>query len=184
MNENLVYEVVRARGYLRDEDVDFIIELAASLPPEFVRIADLGAGGGTTALAALTGRAGRTTQMITVDRDGAGVREAEIQVGVLGTEGAEWSGVVGDSAEAASQFLDVVFDMIMLDTSHEYDQTVAEFAAWLPLLSSGGIFWCHDYLPAEGHPGYGCTQAIDEAIEREGLQILGIRGLGIGLRKL
>ncbi|WP_433470645.1 class I SAM-dependent methyltransferase [Saccharomonospora azurea] len=52
-------------------------------------------------------------------------------------------------------------DVLFLDTSHLYDDTVAELTVWLPLIRSGGVVLLHDtrmrlvYRRRDGSLGYG-----------------------------
>lgn len=50
-----------------------------------------------------------------------------------------------DSVKAAASFKPESVDVIMLDTSHTYEQTHREIEAWLPKLKPGGSFLFHDY---------------------------------------
>lgn len=53
----------------------------------------------------------------------------------------------GDSVDFSEfHFSDKQVDMIFVDTSHEYDQTVKEIAAWTPKLKVGGRMIFHDTL--------------------------------------
>lgn len=61
----------------------------------------------------------------------------------------------GEVAAAGESDIDFLF----VDSSHEREPTLAEFAAWRPRLAPGAIIAFHDYR----HPGYpGVTEAIEE----------------------
>ena len=66
--------------------------------------------------------------------------------------------------------------MLLIDTSHEYEQTVAELEAWLPLVRLGAPVWLHDYRG----PYPGVKRAVDEAVEAGLLRPHSTRGLGWG----
>jgi predicted O-methyltransferase YrrM len=55
-------------------------------------------------------------------------------------------------------------DAVFIDSSHEYDETVATFRTWEPALAPGGVIAFHDW-DDEAYPGV--TQAVHE---------LGLRG--------
>jgi len=60
-------------------------------------------------------------------------------------------------SEAAGGFRPV--DMLFIDSTHERDGTLAEFHAWRPHLTPGGVVAFHDY----GHPGFpGVAEAVAE----------------------
>jgi polysaccharide pyruvyl transferase WcaK-like protein len=63
-----------------------------------------------------------------------------------------------DSVEAAKNFQDETVDLILLDTSHQYEATKAEINAWYPKLKTGGELLFHDYSP--DFPGV--VQAVNE----------------------
>jgi cephalosporin hydroxylase len=48
-------------------------------------------------------------------------------------------------------------DLVFIDSSHEYDDTLAEFRAWQPAVRAGGHIAFHDYGTREG-----VTTAVDE----------------------
>jgi len=49
-----------------------------------------------------------------------------------------------DSVFAASCVGDIRVDILFIDTTHTYEQTMAEFNAWLPLMQPGGIVMLDD----------------------------------------
>lgn len=59
-------------------------------------------------------------------------------------------------------------DLLFVDSSHEREPTLAEFAAWRPKLAPGAVVAFHDWR----HPDYpGVTEAIEE---------LGLEGEEVG----
>ncbi|HEY9696886.1 MAG TPA: class I SAM-dependent methyltransferase [Trichocoleus sp.] len=63
------------------------------------------------------------------------------------------------SVQAVEQFPDQSLDFVFIDSSHEYDDTVAEILAWLPKLRPEGLLCGHDYT----HPAFpGLDRAVQE----------------------
>lgn len=171
------HKLAESRRMLVPEDVSLIRSLVRSLPERFVTIVDLGAGSGTTAGAVL---AERTSNLLicTYDVSVDNMNWCEQFVKNIGGEKA-WAGLVEDSVVASGLWEDRTVDMLMIDTSHEYEHTVQELRAWWPKLDAGAVVWCHDYRG--GYPGV--TQAVDEAVARGEYRKTKVRGLGIALVK-
>lgn len=74
------------------------------------------------------------------------------------------------SLDASCKFNDHFFDLVFLDSSHEYEQTKAEIRLWFRKVIDGGVLAGHDYY---GHVEV--KQAVDEVIpdpvEGVGLQV-------------
>lgn len=159
------------------EDVALIREMVATLGPDPVRIIDLGAGSGTTAGAIYAERPDAyvwTIDIVQESVDWAGLFLSRI-IGV----GGQWHGWAEDSVKAALSFEDGSLDMVLIDTTHEYEGTVKELEAWLPKLKNGGLLWCHDYRGV--YPGV--TRAVDEFEVAGLIEMIDIRGLGWGGHK-
>jgi predicted O-methyltransferase YrrM len=62
-----------------------------------------------------------------------------------------------ESFEAAAQFLNESVDVLMIDTSHEYEDTIREIDAWWPKLKVGGDMLLHDYC----YPQFKVREAVD-----------------------
>lgn len=64
------------------------------------------------------------------------------------------------SVEAAEYFAHngQTFDLVFIDTPHDYASVIADLRAWLPLVKPGGIIAGHDYCPQ--WPGV--AKALDE----------------------
>lgn len=164
------HQLAETRRMLTADDVD-LIRFAATMLAGAPVVVDLGAGSGTTAAAVFAERP--EACVFTFDVDPEAVGWAERFVGSLGD--VFWVGLVSDSAEAARIFADDTVDLLMIDSSHEYEQTVAEIAAWRPRMVRRGLVWFHDYVGE--YPGV--TRAVDEAVARGELEIIAQRGLGI-----
>jgi predicted O-methyltransferase YrrM len=54
-------------------------------------------------------------------------------------------------------------DAVFIDSSHEYDETVATFRTWEPVVAPGGIIAFHDWRD-DAYPG------VTEAVRDLGLQ--------------
>jgi cephalosporin hydroxylase len=79
-------------------------------------------------------------------------------------------------------------DMLLLDTSHIYQHTLAELRAYVPKIRPGGIFCCHDTeldnAPDQppGDPSFPVARALDVFCEETGLvweNRSGSYGLGV-----
>ena len=79
-------------------------------------------------------------------------------------------------------------DVLFLDTSHEYEHTLAELRAYMPRVANGGIALFHDTNlqgwggnpPREDHPEV--RQALDAWCAETGLSwenMPGVYGLGV-----
>lgn len=156
------HELAASRLYLLREDVDLLHELAEMLPIMALDdrdpwVADLGVGAGTTALAILEVRPDAVVAGVDISEDN--LNWAEKLLENTGHK-ASWQRIHADASAAAVQFEAEVFDLVMLDTSHEYGATCRELAAWLPKLRPGGILWAHDY---DGPESEGVRKVIEEA---------------------
>lgn len=151
---------------LLPEDVDLIQEMIRSLPERHVHVVDLGAGFGTTAVSVFTARPEKVT-VWSIDEDRSRtwrVAEAIDHLDHL----PDWYVRMEDSCDAALSWpawsKGTVIDMLMIDTSHEYEQTKLELERWLWYMRRGGLVWLHDFTSS--YPG--CVKAINEAVN-EGL---------------
>ena len=158
------------RGFLQGDDVDLIQEIANQLSQEPF-VADIGTGAGTTALAVLAIRP--NARIFSVDHNLAELNHAERAMENVGLKN-QWIGVRRESTDIAKFFQDETFDFFMLDTSHEYEDTVKEIAVWIPKLKIQAPCWFHDYLG--DYPG--CRKAIDEAVVAGLISFHESRGLG------
>lgn len=151
------HALAESRRYLTSGDVDLIRRLCAVLDDEPI-VVDLGAGSGTTAGAVFAERP--SAFVMTVDIEQSAVDWAEAFITQAYPDTRLWCGLTCDSVWAARIFGDDTLDLLLIDSSHEYDHTVAEIAAWLPKVKRGAAIWCHDYTDL--YPGV--RRAVDEAV--------------------
>jgi len=108
--------------------------------------AGVGRGWSTAALLFALCRLGK--RLVSYDAMGQ-VRAAAIKNWGV-TEGdpvlASWDFRVKSCADAAADFEESAVAMFFLDTSHTYEATKAELAAWFPKIHRDGIICGHDYL--------------------------------------
>lgn len=172
----MAHKIAESRGLLTAEDVDLIRELARQLPAP-AEVVDLGVGGGTSALAVLVEARPGDVFVTSYDIDEQNLHWAGVAMRNEGRED-DWAGHLRPSLDGVRDFADGTLDLILLDTSHEYDDTVAELAAWLPKLRDGvGLMWCHDYVGDY----VGCRRAIDEAVAAGAAYIVVPPGRGLGV---
>jgi hypothetical protein len=77
-----------------------------------------------------------------------------------------------DSVDAARTFRDGTLDFVFIDADHSYPAVVADIEAWWPKVKPGGILSGHDYgKKKEELRGFGVLRAVDEFVEREGLEL-------------
>jgi predicted O-methyltransferase YrrM len=65
----------------------------------------------------------------------------------------------GWSTEMAVRFPDGSLDFCYIDCNHAYESVVADIAAWLPKIRSGGIIAGHDYSHPKGKQ-FGVVEAV------------------------
>lgn len=154
------------------EYLPFLYEQAASRPG--CRVLELGTRQGNSTLAFLAGAA----------ESGGHVWSCDVTNVVLDPEGMapwrrvpQWTFVHGDDMiPAVRAALPPVADVFFLDTSHEYELTLAELRAYMPRVAPGGVALFHD-THVMGWPGYEWDRdvspvwaALDEYCAEAGLQ--------------
>jgi predicted O-methyltransferase YrrM len=121
------------------------------------RVVELGTGPGWTAIAlALADPERRVTTYDPVVHDH---RDEYLALAPEAAERIEW--IAAPGVEARGEGVDLLF----IDSTHEREPTLAEFAAWRPRLAPNATVAFHDY----GHPDFpGVRQAVEElALEGE-----------------
>lgn len=173
-------DLARSRNMLVVEDVDLIetavVELLRRREGFDLWIVNLGAGSGTTVLAALEAADGVDGNVFIDCFDISPENLAWCELAVLNVGHMEdhYSHRL-DSVTAAEKFATGEVDMVMIDTSHDYRTTVDELVAWRRPLKPDGFVWLHDYVG--DYPGV--TLAVDEAVSIGVLAIVEQRGLGV-----
>ena len=134
------------------EYMPFLYEQARSRPG--VRVLELGTRKGNSTLAFLAGAKESgghvwSCDVHPVDRDPDGM--------LPWARHPLWTFIRGDDMDPAAQVLmPPEADVLFIDTSHEYDHTLAELRAYMPRLAPGGIALFHD-TNIYDWPGYGWT---------------------------
>jgi cephalosporin hydroxylase len=146
-------------------------------------IVELGTRGGLSTRALLAAAEETNAHLLSVDIEDCSSVDVPLPLK------ARWTFIRADDvAFAAKPFelfcaqraLAPLADVIFIDTSHEYQHTKAELAAWLPRLAQGGVMLFHDtnmgrgwYRSLDGKvaPGgigtRGVIQAIEELLGRQ-----------------
>src|SRR5258708_4914234 len=140
-------------------------------------IVELGTRGGLSTRALLAAAEVTNAHLLSVDiEDCSGI---DVPLPLL----TRWTFIRGDDVAFADkpfeQFcakrgLPALADVIFVDTSHEYEHTKAELAAWLPRLAPDGVVLFHDTNMGQGWyrslngraaPGGNSTRGVIQAIE-------------------
>lgn len=166
------------------EYMPFLYEQAASRTRPL--ILELGARRGNSTLAFLAG----------AEVSGGQVRSSDIDDILRYPDGMRpwrrnprWAFLQGDDTDPRiQQMLPAETDVLFIDTSHEYEHTLAECRAYVPRVRKGGIALFHD-THLMGWPGYEwhggnspVWTALDDYCAESGLEwtdLDGIYGMGI-----
>lgn len=159
--KTMAHAIARTRGFMLVADVDLIMKWVAREQPRFV--VDLGAGSGTSSAAVLL--ASNVPTVITVDIDDNALNSVEQFLTNQGLNW-RWQKWAGDSVEIAERLPAKAVDMLLIDTSHEYEHTVKELAAWRDKMADNHLLFIHDYFGRY----QGVAQAVDEALARDELE--------------
>jgi len=166
------------------EYLPFFYETARSYPG--VRVLELGARTGNSTLAFLAGAQEAQGSVVSVDID-------DVPRAVNGMAPWRkipwWAFIRGDDMDPAVQAqLPGEVDVLFLDTSHEYEHTLAELHAYMPRVAPGGVALFHD-TRLRGWPGYEpptelppVRQALDDYCTEKDIsweEIPGQWGLGV-----
>jgi predicted O-methyltransferase YrrM len=166
------------------EYLPFLHEQARSRPG--CRVLELGARRGNSTLAFLAGCAESGGHVTSCDIDD--VRRFPDGIGPFGAS-PRWTFTRGDDMDQTVQsLLPAQVDVLFLDTSHEYEHTLAELRVYVPRVVPGGVALFHD-TNVMGWPGYRWDRdispvhaALDEYCAEAGSaweNLPGIYGLGV-----
>lgn len=166
------------------EYMPFLYEQARSRPG--VRILELGARRGNSTLAFLAGAAESGGHVWSCDIDN--VLAYRDGIGPFGMS-PRWTFTCGDDMDPSVQsLLPAQADILFLDTSHEYEHTLAELRAYMPRVAPGGVALFHD-THLMNWPGYPWDRerppvwtALDDYCAEAGLEwrdLPGQYGLGV-----
>lgn len=146
-----VWSVQAWLGYLFEDEVTKMQQMARELPPGAVVI-NIGAGGGTSGLlfAEILGEDGYLyTIDITNESSPLGCLEGERAVfksaGLYHLLGENWFQIHGDSKEVGASWDGPKVDFVFIDGDHSYDGCVGDIVSWWPHLKVGGLMAIHDY---------------------------------------
>lgn len=118
-------------------------ERAEQKRPKPYRVVELGVRGGDSTIAILCAmEQAQNGELFSCDIDPC--VDARNLVRKLGT--ARWNFTQTDSVKYAENFWHHSLDLVFLDTSHEYAQTVKELDVWSDKLVAGGRMLIHDTL--------------------------------------
>ena len=175
------FDTIRARTRRRSDISDHLPllyrETVARRPKLMV---ELGTRGGESTLVLLTAAKAVDAPMVSVDIDDVGPTLQQKEPELTG----RWRFVQADDVGFAARFPDYCrqhglpdsIDLLFIDTSHLYQHTVDEIAAWFPLLRASATVMFHDtamgefYRRADGtidrgwDNARGVIRAIEEAL--------------------
>jgi predicted O-methyltransferase YrrM len=146
----------------RPADVAAILALAEGRRS----VVELGTGPGWTALALAAADERRSVVSYDpVDHAGAYVAATPASV----SERVELRHAPGSDGPGAAGRPEAV-DMLFIDSTHEFEPTIAEFRAWKAVLAPGAVVAFHDF----GHPGY---PGVEKAVKTLGLNGEPVNGI-------
>lgn len=137
--------------------------------PERSIIAEVGVSNGKSALflASKLIEQNKEYQLEMIDNMayGGAVQMQEIMRNIVNSGLPNINLVPKDSLNASTGYPDELFDLVFLDSSHEYEPTKAELRCWIHKIKEGGILGGHDANYTE------VKNAITEVIPEEMLHI-------------
>lgn len=129
----------------------------------FGRVVECGVGSGFSTLGLLLGCAAEKRELSSYDF----VPQTEVDARRTLPNDPEilkwWKFILKKSVQGAADFEDGSVSLFFLDTSHLYEETCAELAAWSPKMHPQGVMCGHDYCPSTP----GVKRAVDEFVARQ-----------------
>ncbi len=144
MSKEFTLRLANWLGYINEEEVDLLQGIAMRLPNNGFSL-NIGAGGGTTALAVAECRPDVSITSVDMSPGGPlggleGERNAFDGAGIEHP-----TQILGDSKEVGKQWNGSGFDMILIDGDHSEDGIRGDIESWMPHLKPGGYVVFHDY---------------------------------------
>lgn len=116
--------------------------------PDRAIIAEVGVSNGKSALflASKLIEKGKEYQLEMIDNMayGGSVQMQEVLKNIIASGLPNINLVPKDSLNASTCYPDELFDLVFLDSSHEYEQTKAELRCWIHKIKDGGVLGGHD----------------------------------------
>lgn len=149
--------------YMTHAEVDFLMELAKSLPPNPV-VVNIGAGVGTSGLAFLESRDDLVYFSVDIRADenpiGGLVNEKNAFMGAGYWDTRDITQVHGDSKEVGLEWEYGKADLVFIDGDHTHEGAMGDWLNWKGRIKPGGVVVFHDY---KGLYGPGVETAVIEA---------------------
>ena len=172
MNSELLRDAFR---YMYPKELPYFKELIQGINKKDPVIINIGAGAGTSGLAALESREDAIVHTIDVTDEPnplgclSGERLVVGQAGLDHLADVRWFQHHGDSKAIGRKWM-IKVDMVYIDGDHTYEGCRGDIEAWLPHLRTGGLIVIHDYgkqdLPVnEFGPHPKVLMEIDRAVD-------------------
>lgn len=87
------------------------------------------------------------------------------------------------SPAAAKRFWPWTIDLAFLDADHSFEGTSADVAGWWPVVKRGGWLGGHDWENPDPRFDFGVRRAVEEFVEREGVDVELDTGMTWWIRK-
>lgn len=182
-------ELQKAFGYLFEEEVEALKDLADSLPTGS-KVLQIGAGAGTSSLAILESPNSIFLTTIDIQQEDSpfGCLDAEWDVSYKANLSNMLIQIHGDS-KSIIPLMDREYNMAFIDGDHSYEGCKADIENCIEYaLTGGGILAIHDYRKEDAYdnvvgkaphpkPLDGVTKAVDELLVDKYEQILHVRSL-------
>jgi hypothetical protein len=162
-----VLRVMEHEGHLPGSGMSAHMPLLHLLAKTFGRVGavvECGVGRGCSTIALLSGVMGTNYFNYMRSIDPAPCKSLAMHTGRLdeipeNDLGRYWMFIQSPNLDVVDKFGDGTVGLFFLDTSHVYEETKAELAAWLPKIHPQGVMCGHDYLHAQAT---GVKRAVDE----------------------